>query len=151
MTVDPYMRGRMNEARGYADPYALGTPMTGGAVGQVLASRDQGYKPGEFVTSMAGWREAFTAAPTSVGMTKLPQTSLPPQAFLGVAGMPGHTAWHGLLRIGEPSPGETVFVSGAAGAVGSLVGQIAKLKGCRVIGSAGGKEKCDWLKSIRIR
>jgi NADPH-dependent curcumin reductase CurA len=148
MTVDPYMRGRMNEARGYADPYELGKPMTGGAVGQVLASRDPGYKTGDLVTSMAGWREGFTAAPVSVGMAKLPQTSLPPQVFLGVAGMPGHTAWHGLLKIGEPKPGDTVFVSGAAGAVGSLVGQIAKLKGCRVIGSAGGKEKCDWLKSL---
>lgn len=148
MTVDPYMRGRMNEARSYADPYQLDQPMTGGAVGQVLESRDPDYRPGDLVTSMAGWREAFTAAPSAVGMTKLPQTSLPPQAFLGVAGMPGHTAWHGLLKIGEPKPGETVFVSGAAGAVGSLVGQIAKLKGCRVIGSAGGQEKCDWLKSI---
>jgi NADPH-dependent curcumin reductase CurA len=148
MTVDPYMRGRMNEARNYADPYELGKAMTGGAVGQVLASRDAGYRPGDLVTSMAGWREVFTSAPAAVGMTRLPQSNLPPQAFLGVAGMPGHTAWHGLLKIGEPKPGETVFVSGAAGAVGSLVGQIAKLKGCRVIGSAGGKEKCDWLKSI---
>ncbi|HEY7800090.1 MAG TPA: NADP-dependent oxidoreductase [Hyphomonadaceae bacterium] len=148
MTVDPYMRGRMNEARNYADPYELDKPMTGGAVGQVLASRDPGYRAGDLVTSMAGWREVFTSAPAAAGMTRLPQSSLPPQAFLGVAGMPGHTAWHGLLRIGEPKPGETVFVSGAAGAVGSLVGQIAKLKGCRVIGSAGGKEKCDWLKSI---
>jgi NADPH-dependent curcumin reductase CurA len=148
MTVDPYMRGRMNEARNYADPYELGKPMTGGAVGQVLASGDPGYKAGDLVTSMAGWREAFTVAPASVGMTRLPTTQLPPQAFLGVAGMPGHTAWYGLTRIGEPKPGETVFVSGAAGAVGSLVGQIAKLKGCRVVGSAGGKDKCDWLKSV---
>ncbi len=148
MTVDPYMRGRMNEARSYADPYELGKAMTGGAVGQVLASGDSAYKPGDLVTSMAGWREAFTAAPASVGMTKLPQTKLPPQAFLGVAGMPGHTAWHGLLKIGEPKPGETVFVSGAAGAVGSIVGQIAKLKGCRVIGSAGGPQKAAWLKSV---
>jgi NADPH-dependent curcumin reductase CurA len=148
MTVDPYMRGRMNEARSYADPYELNKPMTGGAVGQVLASRDPGYKPGDLVTSMAGWREAVAAAPASVGMTKLPRASLPPQAYLGVAGMPGHTAWVGLLKHGEPKPGETVFVSGAAGAVGSLVGQIAKLKGCRVVGSAGGKDKCDYLRSI---
>jgi NADPH-dependent curcumin reductase CurA len=148
MTVDPYMRGRMNEARNYADPYELGKPMTGGAVGQVLASNDPGYKAGDLVTSMAGWREAFTATPASVGMSKLPASQLPPQAFLSAAGMTGHTAWHGLLKIGEPKPGETVFVSGAAGAVGSIVGQIAKIKGCRVVGSAGGKEKCDWLRSI---
>ena len=148
MTVDPYMRGRMNEARGYADPYQLGQPMTGGAVGQVVSSRDDGYKPGDLVTSMAGWREAFTAAPSAVGMTKLPNLSLPPQAYLGVAGMPGHTAWYGLTGIGQPKAGEAVFVSGAAGAVGSLVGQIAKLKGCRVIGSAGGKQKCDYLRSL---
>jgi NADPH-dependent curcumin reductase CurA len=148
MTVDPYMRGRMNEARGYADPYELNKPMTGGAVGQVLASRDPGYKAGDLVTSMAGWREAFTVAPATVGMMKLPQLPLPPQAFLGVAGMPGHTAWVGLLKLGEPKAGETVFVSGAAGAVGSLVGQIAKLKGCRVVGSAGGKDKCDYLQSL---
>src|SRR5690242_17488687 len=148
MTVDPYMRGRMNEARNYADPYELNQPMTGGAVGQVLASRDSGYKPGDLVTSMAGWREAFVAAPASVGMNKLPNLPIQPQSFLGVAGMPGHTAWVGLLKLGEPKPGETVFVSGAAGAVGSIVGQIAKLKGCRVVGSAGGKDKSDYLKSL---
>jgi NADPH-dependent curcumin reductase CurA len=148
MTVDPYMRGRMNEARNYADPYEIGKAMTGGAVGQVLDSRDPGYKPGDFVTSNAGWREAFTAAPATIGLTKLPATQAQPQAFLGVLGMPGHTAWYGLNRIGAPKPGETVFVSGAAGAVGSMVGQLAKLKGCRVIGSAGGQQKCDWLKSV---
>jgi NADPH-dependent curcumin reductase CurA len=148
MTVDPYMRGRMNEARSYADPYELNKPMTGGAVGEVVASRDPGFRPGDLVSSMAGWREYLTAAPSSVGMTRLPAGALPPQAYLGVAGMPGHTAWVGLLKIGEPKPGETVFVSGAAGAVGSLVGQIAKLKGCRVVGSAGGKQKCDYLRSI---
>jgi NADPH-dependent curcumin reductase CurA len=147
MTVDPYMRGRMNEARNYADPYEIGKAMTGGAVGTVLASRDDRYRPGDLVTSMAGWREAFTAAPDAVGLMKLPATQAPPQTFLGVLGMPGHTAWYGLNRIGQPKAGETVFVSGAAGAVGSMVGQLAKLKGCRVIGSAGGKEKCDWLKA----
>ena len=148
MTVDPYMRGRMNEARNYADPYELGVAMTGGAVGQVLASRDDRYKAGDLVSSMAGWREAFTTAPDTVGMTKLPNLRLPPQAWLGAAGMTGHTAWHGLMKIGEPKPGETVFVSGAAGAVGSVVGQIAKLKGCHVVGSARGKAKGDYLKSI---
>ncbi len=148
MTVDPYMRGRMNDAKSYAAPFELGQAMNGGAVGQVLASRDDNFKPGDLVTSFAGWREAFTAPPAAVNLTKLPNLQLPPQAYLGVAGMPGHTAWAGLLKIGEPKPGETVFVSGAAGAVGSIVGQIAKIKGCHVVGSAGGKDKCDYLKSI---
>ena len=150
MTVDPYMRGRMNEARNYAEPYEIGKAMTGGAVGTVLQSRDDRFKAGDLVTSMAGWREVFTAAPEAVGLARLPGdsgTQAPPQAFLSVLGMTGHTAWYGLNRIGAPKAGETVFVSGAAGAVGSLVGQLAKLKGCHVIGSAGGKEKCDWLKS----
>lgn len=150
MTVDPYMRGRMNDAKSYAAPFTLGEAMTGGAVGEVLQSRDPGYKPGDLVTSMAGWREAFTAAPGTVMMAKLPEAKLPPQAFLGVAGMPGLTAYAGLLRIGEPKPGETVFVSGAAGAVGSLVCQIAKIKGCRVVGSAGGADKVAWLKALGV-
>jgi NADPH-dependent curcumin reductase CurA len=148
MTVDPYMRGRMNDVKSYAPSYELGQAMTGGAVGEVLASRDPGYKPGDLVTSNAGWREAFTAAPADVGVTKLPAAAIPPQAYLGVAGMPGLTAYVGLLKIGEPKPGETVFVSGAAGAVGSIVGQIAKLKGCRVVGSAGGPDKVKWVKSL---
>jgi NADPH-dependent curcumin reductase CurA len=150
MTVDPYMRGRMNDVKSYSPPFKLGEVMGGGAVGQVIASRDPGYKVGDLVNSFAGWREAFVGAPAAFGVAKLPPTNLPPQAFLGVAGMPGLTAYAGLLRIGEPKPGETVFVSGAAGAVGSLVAQIAKIKGCYVVGSAGGKEKCDWLKSIGV-
>jgi len=99
---------------------------------------------------MAGWREAFTTAPAAMGMAKLPPANLPPQAFLGVAGMPGLTAYAGLLKIGDPKPGETVFVSGAAGAVGSIVCQIAKIKGCHVVASAGGKDKVQWLKSIGV-
>jgi NADPH-dependent curcumin reductase CurA len=147
-TVDPYMRGRMNDVRSYAAPFELGQVMNGGAIGQVLASRDDNFKPGDLVSSFAGWREAFTAIPTAAAVNKLPNLQLPTQAYLGVAGMPGHTAWAGLLKLGEPKPGETVFVSGAAGAVGSLVGQIAKIKGCHVVGSAGGQDKCDYLKSI---
>jgi NADPH-dependent curcumin reductase CurA len=146
MTVDPYMRGRMNDVKSYTPPFQIGEALTGGAVGTVLASRHPGYQAGDLVSSMGGWREAFTARPELLGMGKLPPTNLPPQAFLGVAGMPGLTAYAGLLRIGEPKPGETVFVSGGAGAVGSLVAQIARLKGCRVVASAGGPEKCEWLK-----
>ncbi len=148
MSVDPYMRGRMNDAKSYAEPYKLGAAMTGGAVGEVLASGHPDYAAGDLVRSMAGWREAFTATPEAVALEKLPAANLPPQAFLGVAGMPGMTAYVGLLRVGEPKPGETVFVSGAAGAVGSLVVQIAKIKGCRVVGSAGGPEKCEYVKSL---
>jgi NADPH-dependent curcumin reductase CurA len=148
MTVDPYMRGRMNDAKSYAAPFELGVAMNGGAIGQVLTSRDDNFKAGDLVSSFAGWREAFTAPPAAVNLAKLPNLQLPTSAYLGVAGMPGHTAWAGLLKLGEPKPGETVFVSGAAGAVGSLVGQIAKIKGCYVVGSAGGKDKCDYLKSI---
>ena len=148
MTVDPYMRGRMNDVRSYSPPFELGQVMGGGAVGKVLASGDPAYKPGDLVSSFAGWREAFTAEPKAAGVSKLPNLPLPPEAFLGVAGMPGLTAYAGLLKLGEPKPGETVFVSGAAGAVGSLVVQIAKIKGCYVVGSAGGKAKCDFVKSL---
>jgi NADPH-dependent curcumin reductase CurA len=148
MTVDPYMRGRMNDVRSYSPPFELGQAMTGGAIGEVLASRNAAYKPGDLVTSMAGWREAWTATPNTLGVVKLPPTNLPPQAFLGAMGMTGLTAYAGLLRLGEPKAGETVFVSGAAGAVGSIVVQIAKIKGCTVVASAGGKDKCDWVRSL---
>ena len=120
----------------------------GGALGQVIASRNPGYKEGDLLTSMAGWREAWTAAPNMLGASKLPPTNLPPQVFMGALGMTGLTAYAGLLKLGEPKPGETVFVSGAAGAVGSIVVQIAKLKGCHVVASAGGKDKCDWVRSL---
>ncbi len=154
MTVDPYMRGRMNEARNYGGPLRdrQGDDRRG-VVGTVLQSRDDRFKPGDLCDQPSlGWREAFTATPEAAGLINLPATRKPPQAFLGVLGMPGA---HGAVRapngIGAPKPGETVFVSGAAGAVGSLVGQLAKLKGCRAIGSAGGKEKCDWLKAAGVR
>jgi NADPH-dependent curcumin reductase CurA len=148
MTVDPYMRGRMNDVRSYSPPFELGEAMTGGALGQVIASRNPAYKEGDLVTSMAGWREAWTAAPQAFGATKLPPTNLPPQVFMGALGMTGLTAYAGLLKLGEPKSGETVFVSGAAGAVGSMVVQIARIKGCNVVASAGGKDKCDWVRSL---
>lgn len=147
LSVDPYMRGRMNDVKSYSPPFALGETMTGGAIGEVTASRNDHYSPGDLVSSMMGWREAFTMAPQAAGMFKLPPSAAPPQAFLGVLGMPGLTAYAGLLRLGQPKAGETVFVSGAAGAVGSLVCQIAKIKGCRVVGSAGGADKVAWLKA----
>ncbi|VAV86679.1 Putative oxidoreductase YncB [hydrothermal vent metagenome] len=148
MSVDPYMRGRMIDRKSYVPPFQIGQPLEGHAVGKILASNNDNFTKGDLVLSMLGWREAFIS--NGEGLQKLDTFGLPPQAFLGVAGMPGLTAWGGLLEIGKPKSGETVFVSGAAGAVGSLVCQIAKIKGCRVVGSAGSQAKCDWLKSIGV-
>jgi hypothetical protein len=148
MTVDPYMRGRMNDVKSYAPPFALGEVMTGGAIGEVTASNDPGFKAGDLVSSQYGWREGFTTPANTV--QKLDPRGLPPQAFLGVAGMPGLTAYAGLLRIAALKEGDVVFVSGAAGAVGSLVCQIAKAKGHKVIGSAGGADKVRFLKEIGV-
>lgn len=146
MTVDPYMRGRMNDAKSYVPPFQLGKAMEGGAVGEVTASGDPGFTPGDLVQSNLGWREGFTAPAAQV--QKLETRGLPPQAFLGAAGMPGLTAYAGLLRIAALKDGDVVFVSGAAGAVGSMVTQIAKAKGHTVIGSAGGAGKVAFLKEI---
>jgi len=148
MTVDPYMRGRMNDVKSYAPPFQLGEAMTGGAVGQVAKSNDPAFKEGDLVQSQFGWREGFTAPAGTI--QKLDPRGLPPQAFLGVAGMPGLTAYAGLLRIAALKEGDVVFVSGAAGAVGSLVCQIAKAKGHKVIGSAGGPQKVKFLKEIGV-
>ena len=148
MSVDPYMRGRMMDRKSYVPPFQIGKPLEGHAVGKVVASNNPDFAPGDLVLSMNGWREAFVS--NGQDLQKLDTHGLPEEAFLGVAGMPGLTAYAGLLRIGEPKAGETVFVSGAAGAVGSLVCQIAKIKGCRVVGSAGGEAKCAWLKSIGV-
>src|SRR5687768_457739 len=139
MTVDPYMRGRMNDAKSYVPPFQLGQALQGGAIGEVVASDAPGLRPGDLVQSNFGWRTAFNAPADQV--QKLDPRDLPPQAFLGVAGMPGLTAYVGLLRVAALKDGDVVFVSGAAGAVGSVVCQIAKAKGHRVIGSAGGAEK----------
>jgi hypothetical protein len=148
MTVDPYMRGRMNDVKSYSPPFQLGEAMQGGAVGEVVASNDPSLKPGDLVQSFFGWREAFNAPAQAV--QKLDTHGLPPQAFLGFAGMPGLTAYVGLLRIAEMKEGDVVFVSGAAGAVGSMACQIAKLKGHTVIGSAGGADKVAFLKEIGV-
>src|SRR5580704_4576841 len=139
MTVDPYMRGRMNDVQSYVPPFQIGEALQGGAVGEVTASNDPAFKAGDLVQSFFGWREAFNAPAQAV--QKLETHGLPPQAFLGYAGMPGLTAYVGLLRIAELKDGDVVFVSGAAGAVGSVACQIAKLKGHTVIGSAGGPDK----------
>jgi NADPH-dependent curcumin reductase CurA len=148
MTVDPYMRGRMNDVQSYTPPFQLGEAMQGGAVGVVSASNDPSLKAGDLVQSFFGWREAFNAPAQAV--QKLETHGLPPEAFLGYAGMPGLTAYVGLLRIAEMKDNDVVFVSGAAGAVGSVACQIAKLKGHTVIGSAGGPEKVAFLKEIGV-
>jgi NADPH-dependent curcumin reductase CurA len=148
MTVDPYMRGRMNDVKSYTPPFQIGEALQGGAVGEVVASNDPSLKAGDLVQSFFGWREAFNAPAAAV--QTLDTHGLPPQAFLGFAGMPGLTAYVGLLRIAEMKAGDVVFVSGAAGAVGSVACQIAKLKGHTVIGSAGGAEKAAFLRDIGV-
>ncbi len=146
MSVDPYMRGRMYDRASYVPPFQIGEALQGGALGEVIASNAEGFAPGDLVSSMFGWRESFVAP--AAALEKLPRTTnVPDQAFLGVLGMPGLTAYAGLLEIGQPKPGETVFVSGGAGAVGSVVAQIAKIKGCTVVATAGSDAKCDWLRS----
>ena len=148
MTVDPYMRGRMVDRPSYVPPFQIGEALQGGAVGEVVASNAPDFKTGDLVQSMLGWREGFNAPAGLV--QKLDTHGLPPQTFLGIAGMPGMTAYVGLLKIAALKPGDVVFVSAAAGAVGSVVCQIAKILGHTVIGSAGGPEKCAYLKEIGV-
>jgi NADPH-dependent curcumin reductase CurA len=148
MSVDPYMRGRMRDRKSYAPPFQVGEPLLGGAVGRVVASADPTFAAGDLVLSHLGWREVFNA-PARV-LQRLPEIGVPPQAFLGVAGMPGLTAYVGLLDVAGLKEGDVVFVSAAAGAVGSVVCQIAKLKGHTVIGSAGGPEKVAFLEEIGV-
>jgi NADPH-dependent curcumin reductase CurA len=142
MSVDPYMRGRMNDVPSYVPPFQLGEPLDGAAVGEVVASRHKRFAEGDVVTHQMGWREY---AKVSQGVRKV-ASDVPASAFLGVLGMPGLTAYVGLLDIAGLKDGDVVFVSAAAGAVGSLAGQIAKLRGHTVIGSAGSPEKVAWLR-----
>lgn len=140
LSLDPYMRLRMNDAKSYAEPVAIGEVMFGGMVGRVLVSKRKGFSQGDLVTGYTGWQSLAVTADGS--LSKLPADMPQPSLALSVLGMPGFTAYHGLLNIGKPKAGETVVVSSATGAVGSVVGQIAKLKGCRVVGIAGGADKC---------
>ena len=143
MSVDPYMRGRMNDRPSYVPPFQLGEPLGGACVGQVVVSRNPMFKDGDCVSSSRGWREYLVSDGTD--LVKIDPRLAPIQAYLGPLGMPGMTAYIGLLHVGQPKVGETVLVSAASGAVGSIACQIAKIKGCRVIGSAGSKEKVEWL------
>jgi NADPH-dependent curcumin reductase CurA len=143
LSVDPYMRGRMFDRASYTPPFQLGEPMEGGAIGTVEDSRDPRFSKGDWVLSDFGWREAYVAQ--GAELTLVDAELAPPQAYLGILGMPGFTAWIGLLEIGKLREGDHVFVSGAAGAVGSTACQIARVKGASVVGSAGSDEKVDWL------
>jgi NADPH-dependent curcumin reductase CurA len=146
LSLDPYMRMRMNDGKNYAAPQALGEPMIGGTVGEVVASRQEGFSPGDTVVGMGGWQEAAVMdARTPGALRKVDATRVPLSAYLGAVGMPGVTAWVGLNHIIEAKAGETVVVSAASGAVGSVVGQLAKAKGCRVVGLAGGADKCAYV------
>lgn len=143
LSLDPYMRGRMNDAPSYAPPVAIGGVMTAGTVSEVVESKLEGYAAGDIVLAGSGWQDY--ALSDGEAVRKLDPDAGPLSYALGVLGMPGFTAYIGLLQIGQPKPGETVVVSAASGAVGSVVGQIAKLKGCRVVGVAGSPEKCAYV------
>jgi len=154
LSLDPYMRGRMSDAKSYAQPQALDEVMIGGTVGEVVATRSDRFAVGDQVLGMGGWQEYAVvvgdgevqagALRTGSAIRKVDTTRIPLSAYLGAVGMPGVTAWYGLNMICEPKDGETVAVSAASGAVGGVVGQLAKARGCRAVGIAGGKEKCDY-------
>ena len=143
LSLDPYMRGRMSGAKSYATPAGIGEPMVGGTIGKIVKSRNPKYSVGDIVLGYGGWQEY--ALSNGSGLRKLDPTVTPVSTALGVLGMPGMTAYVGLLEIGQPKPGETVVVAAASGAVGSVVGQIAKIKGCYAVGIAGGTEKCRFV------
>jgi len=146
LSVDPYMRGRMNDVKSYVPPFALGEPMQGGAVGKVVESRSPDLEEGDTVFHMSGWREA--AAGPAAAFNKVPPLAVEDHQWLGNLGLTGATAYFGLLKVAQAKEGDTVFVSAAAGAVGSAVVQIAKARGMTVIGAAGGAEKCAWVRSL---
>ncbi|GBD44982.1 NADPH-dependent curcumin reductase [bacterium HR40] len=140
LSIDPYMRGRMNDAPSYTRPVGIGETMVGECVGEVLESRASGFARGELVRGMGGWQTHFVLPAKE--LAKVDPELAPPSAWLGVLGMPGLTAWAALFEVAKPQPGETVVVPSAAGAVGAVAGQLAKAHGCRVVGIAGGSEKC---------
>ena len=143
LSLDPYMRGRMSDAKSYAKSTEIGEVMVGQTVGEVVESNDPNFKAGDKVLTPLGWQLYGIA--NAKELTKVDAKRAPASYYLGILGMPGMTAWFGLLEIGQPKPGNTVVVSAASGAVGSVVGQLARIKGCRVVGIAGGKTKCDYV------
>jgi NADPH-dependent curcumin reductase CurA len=146
LSLDPYMRGRMNEGKNYAKPQALNEVMIGGTVGEVVRSRHPGFAVGDAVVGSGGWQlYSVVSAGQPGALRKVDTSRVPLPAYLGAVGMPGVTAWYGLTQIIEPKAGETITVSAASGAVGGVVGQLAKARGCRAVGIAGGREKCDYV------
>ena len=146
LSLDPYMRGRMNDSKSYAQPQPLGEVMIGGTVGEIVESRHPKFAVGDKVVGMGGWQEYSVVDANQPGaVRKVDTTHVPLSHYLGAVGMPGVTAWYGLVKIINPKAGETMVVSAAAGAVGSAFGALAKARGCRVVGIAGGKDKCDYV------
>lgn len=145
LSLDPYMRPRMNDAASYIDPIPLGGVVSGESVGRVVESRSERFAPGDLVTSYSGWQEYFIASDRDSMIYTIEPDGVPLPAFLGVAGMPGRTGYCGLMYVGKPKAGETVVVAAASGPVGSVVGQTAKQLGCRAVGIAGGPEKCRYV------
>ena len=147
LSLDPYMRGRMNEGKSYASPQPLDTVMIGGTAGEVVASTSERFAAGDHVVGMGGWQEYSVIDANAPGVLRRVDTSrIPLSAYLGAVGMPGVTAWYGLMKIIAPKPGNTVVVSAASGAVGSAVGQLAKVHGARAVGIAGGPDKCRYVR-----
>lgn len=145
LSLDPYMRGRMNDAKSYAQPQALGQVMGGGTVGEVVESRNSKFEAGDTVVGMGGWQEFSVVDATQLGaLRKVDTTHVPLSAYLGAVGMPGVTAWYGLVKIIAPKVGETMVVSAATGAVGSAFAALSKARGCRTVGIAGGPDKCKY-------
>jgi len=146
LSLDPYMRGRMSDSKSYADPQPLNAVMIGGTVGQVVASKHPRFDVGDSVVGMGGWQEYSVVDASQRGaISKVDTSHIPLSAYLGAVGMPGVTGWYGLIKIIQPKAGETIVVSAASGAVGSVVGQLAKARGCRVVGIAGGPDKCRYV------
>ena len=144
LSIDPYMRGRMNDGESYADPAALGEPMTGESVGIVIESESDKFMKGDYLCVHKGWQTYIIASDEEPALFKADPSIVPLQTYLGTVGMPGRTAYFGLLRVGLPKSGETIVVSAASGAVGTVVGQMGKILGCRVVGVAGGEKKCAY-------
>ena len=147
LSIDPYMRGRMNEGKSYAPPVQIGEIMTGETVGVVVESNSKKFNVGDKVCVHMGWQSYTKCKDSEISLIRVPETNLPLSLFLGTLGMPGRTAYYGLNRVGKPKANDTVVVSAASGAVGSVVGQLAKIYGCRVIGVAGGPEKKSYVKN----
>ena len=148
LSIDPYMRGRMNDSKSYAAPAKIGEPMTGETAGVVVESNSDLFNVGDKVCAHKGWQTYIKAKDSDPALMKVPESNISLSSFLGTLGMPGRTAYFGLKRVGKPKEGETLVVSAASGAVGTVVGQLGKIYGCKVIGIAGGPEKCSFVKDV---